>query len=69
MCSVKLEVDSPDACQGAVSESETGLTVNKFNIDTIAWYERRGFVKREEVKMDIGGGYFMDDYVMQMDLV
>ena len=41
------------------------LTVNRFNRGPIAWYRQRGFVTVEEVKKDIGGGFFMDDYVME----
>ena len=44
------------------------LTVNRFNLDTIAWYEHCGFVTVDEVKKDIGGGFFMDDYIMQKSL-
>ena len=38
------------------------LTVNKYNAESIAWYERLGFAKAGEVVMDIGGGYIMDDF-------
>ena len=41
------------------------LTVNRFNNDPISWYEDRGFVTINEVKKDIGGGFVMDDYVME----
>ncbi len=44
------------------------LTVNRHNKNTIAWYEKKGFSKVREVKQDIGRGYFMDDYVMEMPL-
>ncbi|NAS14072.1 GNAT family N-acetyltransferase [Poritiphilus flavus] len=44
------------------------LTVNRHNKNTIAWYEKKGFVKTQEIKQDIGNGYFMDDYVMEMSL-
>ena len=42
------------------------LTVNRHNHETIAWYKRRGFVVSDEVKKDIGGGFFMDDFVMEL---
>ena len=42
------------------------LTVNKHNKDAIEWYRRKGFNIVEEVKKDIGNGFFMDDYVMKM---
>lgn len=41
------------------------LTVNRFNDDPISWYQKCGFVTVDEVKKDIGGGYFMDDYIME----
>ena len=41
------------------------LTVNKFNSDSIAWYERMGFVNAGSVVQDIGGGFVMDDYRME----
>ncbi|MEM7381228.1 MAG: GNAT family N-acetyltransferase [Bacteroidota bacterium] len=44
------------------------LTVNRHNKNTITWYEKKGFSKTHEVKQDIGRGYFMDDYVMEMPL-
>ena len=44
------------------------LNVNKHNARAIAAYERNGFVRVESVKIDIGGGFFMDDYVMEKPL-
>ena len=41
------------------------LTVNRFNHGTISWYQHRGFVTIDEINKDIGGGFFMDDYVME----
>jgi len=38
------------------------LTVNKYNSESIAWYERLGFTKAGEIVMDIGGGFIMDDF-------
>jgi len=50
-----------------VSENFTSilLTVNKFNDGPISWYKRRGFFVVDEVIKDIGGGFFMDDYIME----
>jgi ribosomal protein S18 acetylase RimI-like enzyme len=42
------------------------LTVNRFNDDTIDWYKRKGFIIVDEVKKDIGGGFVMDDYLMEL---
>ncbi len=45
------------------------LQVNKQNGSSIAFYERAGFVVREEAVFDIGQGYVMDDYVMEKRLL
>jgi ribosomal protein S18 acetylase RimI-like enzyme len=42
------------------------LTVNKYNLSTIAAYEKLGFSKSGELVTDIGQGYVMDDYTMEM---
>ena len=44
------------------------LTVNKRNAQAIAAYRKHGFVIREPVMTDIGGGFVMDDYVMEKKL-
>lgn len=42
------------------------LTVNRYNLDTIAIYKKMGFeVVRTQI-VDIGEGYVMDDYVMEL---
>lgn len=41
------------------------LNVNKQNKDAIRAYERNGFKLYEKVKVDIGGGFYMDDYIYQ----
>jgi len=38
------------------------LTVNKYNAESIAWYERLGFTMAGEIAMDIGGGFIIDDF-------
>jgi len=42
------------------------LTVNKYNESAIAVHLRNGFIIVDSVKVDIGGGFFMDDYVMEL---
>jgi len=42
------------------------LFVNKNNTKAIAAYERFGFAKVEAVVTDIGGGFAMDDYRMEL---
>lgn len=44
------------------------LTVNKRNAKAIDAYKRNGFVITKSVVMDIGGGFVMDDYVMNKEL-
>jgi len=45
------------------------LNVNKHNTQAIHAYEKHGFAIREEVVVDIGDGFVMDDYVMYRTLV
>jgi ribosomal protein S18 acetylase RimI-like enzyme len=42
------------------------LTVNKNNFNSIAFYKKVGFKIVEDVVTDIGNGFVMDDYVMEM---
>ena len=44
------------------------LTVNRDNSRTIEWYKKRGFVVKDELKKDIGSGFFMDDYIMECEI-
>jgi ribosomal protein S18 acetylase RimI-like enzyme len=55
----------------ALCRSEYGcdrirLTVNKHNASAIAVYQKSGFTVVDSVKTDIGGGFFMDDFVMEL---
>ncbi len=47
---------------------KVSLTVNKYNHGSIHAYEKMGFEKVEEIVVDIGGGYVMDDYRMELSL-
>ncbi len=50
------------------AESNTlRLNVNKYN-KTLSFYKKYGFEIVEEVVVDIGGGFVMDDYVMERGL-
>jgi GNAT superfamily N-acetyltransferase len=42
------------------------LTVNKYNLDAIRAYQKMGFEIKNEVITDIGKGYVMDDYVLEL---
>lgn len=43
------------------------LNVNKYN-SAVEFYEKMGFFRAKEMILDIGNGYVMDDYVMQLNL-
>lgn len=45
------------------------LTVNKNNSNTISAYYKLGFIKTGEICVDIGEGYHMDDFQMELALV
>ncbi len=44
------------------------LTVNKNNT-SVKWYQKRDFKIIKEVTMDIGNGFFMDDYIMELIII
>ena len=54
-------VEQAARCDGS---STLVLNVAKRNVSSIDAYRRCGFVTREEVVVDIGSGFVMDDYVM-----
>lgn len=41
------------------------LTCNKFNLPSLAVYERWGFDIVKSAEADIGGGFVMDDYILE----
>ena len=43
------------------------LNVNRYN-KALGFYDKMGFSKTGEELVDIGNGYFMDDYVMELKL-
>ena len=47
---------------------KVSLTVNKYNHNSIRAYESIGFVNKQELVQDIGGGFVMDDYLMEKAL-
>lgn len=44
------------------------LTVNRYNASAIAFYKREGLQHLRDQCIHIGGGFFMDDYVMRFEL-
>lgn len=49
-------------------KSKVFLTVNKYNTGSINAYYKIGFNKVKELCVDIGGGYVMDDYQLELTL-
>jgi ribosomal protein S18 acetylase RimI-like enzyme len=46
-------------------EKTIRLTVNRMNYKSINFYYKLGFVIEEVKDFDIGGGYFMNDFIMK----
>ncbi len=44
------------------------LNVNRYNHNAKAFYEKNGFIIIREEDIDIGGGYFMNDFVLRLYL-
>lgn len=44
------------------------LTCNKFNTNSIEVYKHKNFHIIDAVQTDIGKGFIMDDYILQLDL-
>jgi diamine N-acetyltransferase len=61
-------VDHVEVAARADAASTLILNVNKRNAASIAAYRSFGFAIREEVVVDIGSGFVMDDYVMAKPL-
>ena len=61
-----LEAVELAALAGKAQQLE--LNVNRKN-NAVAFYKRAGFMISREEDIDIGGGFFMNDYIMRKDLV
>jgi diamine N-acetyltransferase len=57
-------IEATEAAARAQQRATIVLNVNKNNTQAIRAYARNGFVVREAVVVDIGGGFVMDDYIM-----
>jgi len=44
------------------------LTVNKNNSKSIKWYQNRRFLNKGNIEIDIGNGFVMDDYLMELSI-
>lgn len=64
----KMLLEQVIAMVGALEGAALQLNVNRFN-KARQFYERMGFRVLREEDIDIGQGYFMNDYIMQYDLV
>ncbi len=51
-----------------LGETAVYLTVNRFNDSSIAVYLRTGFTVIDQTVTDIGHGYVMDDFIMQLSV-
>lgn len=49
-------------------KSKIRLTCNKHNSSSLAVYKKLGFRAADSVKADIGSGFYMDDYVMELTI-
>ena len=61
-------IDYAIAAAKAEKHKRIRLTVNKYNDKSIAAYEKLGFIKKHEVVFDIGKGYSMDDFEMELTI-
>jgi ribosomal protein S18 acetylase RimI-like enzyme len=66
-CARKL-VEAASNYAQANSLDRVILRVNKRNRGALAAYERMGFSNQGSIVSDIGGGFSMDDYLMELDL-
>jgi ribosomal protein S18 acetylase RimI-like enzyme len=48
--------------------SSVVLNVNKNNTNAVAAYKKNGFVIAETCKLDVGNGFYMDDYILEKKL-
>lgn len=64
----RLMLDYASKVCRAAGFKKLRLNVNKHNERAISVYLKNGFETVESVKNDIGGGFFMDDYVMEKRL-
>ena len=56
------------ACSFGEGKRAVYLTVNKYNDNTIAIYKKMGFSVIDAVVTEIGEGFVMDDYIMELPL-
>jgi len=64
----RLFDEAVELCRQEYGFDKIRLTVNKYNQKTIDAYVQMGFQTVDSVKTDIGGGFFMDDFVMELSI-
>jgi diamine N-acetyltransferase len=64
----RMLLDRAETIARAYGGETLVLAVNKKNRNAIAAYEKYGFETKGEIVKDIGGGFVMDDYIMQKDV-
>lgn len=62
-------VDHIAATLGALGAKELRLNVNRYNTPARNFYAKTGFQQIAEEDIDIGDGYFMNDYVLSLPLM
>ncbi|MCW3109879.1 MAG: GCN5-related N-acetyltransferase [Segetibacter sp.] len=63
----KTLLETVETISKSMGAKKLQLNVNRKNIAR-NFYERNGFTVIKEEDIDIGGGYFMNDYIMEKDL-
>jgi GNAT superfamily N-acetyltransferase len=63
----KALLETVETVSKSMGAKKLQLNVNRKNIAK-QFYERNGFIVIKEEDIDIGHGYFMNDYVMEKDL-
>ena len=56
-------------CASDAGYTAIRLNVNKENATAIRAYSKNGFKKKASVKIDIGSGFFMDDFIMEKKIM
>jgi ribosomal protein S18 acetylase RimI-like enzyme len=45
------------------------LNVNRYNIAAVSFYKKQGFLHIADEDIDIGNGFYMNDHMMELDLI
>ncbi len=61
----KITFDDIKSLAKRLKQDRIILSVNKLNTNAIKAYTKWGFKLMHSIKLDIGNGYFMDDFIME----